>query len=120
MAIPRICSIPDCGKPVPSGAATIPFTQEQLRDLLHYDPETGGLTWKPRPEAMFASPKDAAKWNARFAGRGALTGVNADGYRKGTIWSIPCKAHRVIWIFVHGVEPLQIDHIDGDRLNKHR
>ena len=35
-------------------------SQEQLRELLHYIPETGELFWKERGEHLFPDPKRAA------------------------------------------------------------
>lgn len=38
-------------------------TQETLRQLLDYDPQTGALTWKPR------TGKWSSRWNKRYAGK---------------------------------------------------
>lgn len=117
MAGKHISPIPDSSKPAADSTGTRIPSQEELRALLHYNPETGALKWKPRPATMFANDRDAAKWNARFAGKEAFTSVNSDGYRGGTIWSVKHKAHRIIWMLVYGVAPNQIDHIDGNRIN---
>lgn len=88
-------------KPLPTAA--------ELRKLLAYDPETGLLTWKPRA----AGPQS---WNTRYAGAAALNCVHADGYRKGRIYKVLLRAHRVAWAVHHGSWPENhIDHINGDR-----
>lgn len=100
-------------KPLPS--------QEVLRQLLDYDPETGVLRWKERGLDLF---KDSGwgreyscrAWNARYAGEEAFTTVNSNGYRHGTIHGRFFSAHRVIWAHVNGHWPMgEIDHINGDR-----
>jgi hypothetical protein len=97
-----------------------PLSPAQLRLLLHYDPNTGVLTWRSRNEGLFADAKHSAArkckaWNSRMAGREAFTAVG-HGYLKGSILNRRYAAHRVAWAIVHGVWPSgQIDHINGNR-----
>ena len=91
---------------------------ETLRQLLDYDPETGILTWKPRPVEMFRNhdKRICATWNTRYAGKEAFGNVHPEGYKLGAIQSRYFKAHRIIWKFVTGQDPDgEIDHINGDR-----
>ena len=90
--------------------------QEVLRWLLRYDPETGALSWRPRPADMFGGDERACRWwNSRFAGKPALQHVGNHGYRKGSLFRRPVLAHRIIWKMLTGDEPESIDHINGDR-----
>lgn len=98
-------------KPLPS--------QEELRALLDYEPETGALAWKPRPAFLFApglypAERLASIWNARFAGEPAFTTTTPSGYHYSSIDSRKVYAHRVIWKLVTGDEPVEVDHINGD------
>lgn len=101
---------------------TITITGDGARELLEYDPETGAFKWKRRDSRHFAgtpgrtSSHAAANWNARYAGKPALTAKTCDGYLHGNIHNRRVKAHRVAWLVVHGEWPDgQIDHINGDR-----
>jgi hypothetical protein len=91
-----------------------PEDPKVLAALLRYEPETGLLFWKPRPESMFPTVRSAAIWNARFAGKEAFTAKVA-GYKHGCILYKKVRAHRVIWAMTHGEWPQDdIDHINGD------
>lgn len=94
-------------KPLPS--------QDYLRRLLDYDPETGKLYWLPRPESMFANRRSWILWSSSRQGKEAFTYISG-GYR---VSNLPgyggVKAHRIIWKMVHGDEPEFIDHINHDR-----
>lgn len=79
-------------------------SQEYLRSILNYDPETGALTWKHRPDMPDV-------WNARFAGQ-AAGGMKPGGYIHVGIDGQSYLAHRVIWAWMHE-DP-------GDRLVDHR
>jgi hypothetical protein len=72
---------------------------------MDYDPETGLLTWRPRGQPY---------WDARYAGKEALTGM-VDGYKRGKVNEVCVRAHRVIWAYVHGYWPENVDHINGVR-----
>lgn len=84
--------------------------QERLRSSLDYDPLSGALTWKHRPERSLS-------WNARLAGKPAFTHVGNRGYRVGCIDGVRRLAHRVVFKLVHGIEPPEIDHVDHNRAN---
>jgi hypothetical protein len=97
-------------------------TQQELRVLMDYDRKTGTLTWKARDISLFNDGGHSAehnrdKWNARWAGKEALAAVKGDGYKHGAIDGIYYASHRVIWKWVTGDDPIEIDHIDGDRIN---
>lgn len=97
-------------------------SQDDLKRLLRYEPSTGVLFWRKRTEEMFADTKGhsaahtCAQWNSRFAGKEALVKENI-GYRCGRLNYQYVLAHRVIWKLMTGQEPIEVDHIDGDRAN---
>jgi hypothetical protein len=81
------------------------LTREYLRTILHYDPETGVFTWLRPP-----SP------HPRMLGRPA--GCRSTGYTLIKIDGRKYKAHRLAWLYVHGVMPVSgIDHRDGNPFN---
>lgn len=91
-------------------------TPEELRQLLHYDADSGILYWRPRGRDMFKSERSYRSWNAKHAGREALASISAEGYKAGTILSGAAQAHRVAWAVYYGAWPSQqIDHINRVR-----
>ena len=79
------------------------LTQERLKERLHYNPETG----------VFTRVKTVR--NAVKVGDVAGT-IDHYGYRKIQIGGKIYSAHRLAWLYVHGVWPAnQIDHINGTR-----
>lgn len=78
------------------------LSHERLKQVLHYDPDTGIFTRKARIQG--------AKLGA-VAG-----GVGNDGYCRIRIGCIKYMAHRLVWLYVHGDFPVaDIDHINGSR-----
>jgi hypothetical protein len=97
-------------------ASRIMPSQDVLRQRLHYDPETGVLTFNHQSRECFASDGQFKQWNTRYGGKVA-------GRRVGKYWAISlykheCYAHRIIWKWMTGEEPsVIIDHIDRNELN---
>ena len=84
-------------------------TQARLRETLDYNPATGELTWKYRPDLK-------GSWNTKYAGKKALYYPHPKkGYRVGNIDGVRYMAHRIIWVWLYGTEPDSIDHINGVR-----
>lgn len=80
-------------------------TAQRLRELLHYDPETGVFTWRVR-------------LSNRVKVGGVAGTVNTWGRAQIAIARNFYYAHRLAWLHIHGEWPAQeIDHIDGDPLN---
>lgn len=96
---------------------TIPaLTAHRLRTLVTFNPQNGVFHWKRRSDDAFPSLASARSWNAKYAGREALTTFTSSGYRAGRIDGVRYPAHRVAWLFVHGEWPHgEVDHINGDR-----
>lgn len=80
------------------------LTVERLRELLEYDSSTGLLRWR-----ISRGPVRA----------GTITGsMVEDGYLRVSLDGTVYRAHRLVWLYVHGRWPVdQLDHIDGDRAN---
>lgn len=92
-------------------------SQQELLDLLSYCPLTGLLHWRRRPVESFSSLRIANSWNSRYAFQKAFTAVDKKGYSIGAINGINYRAARVIYKMVHGYEPDQVDHEDGNTQN---
>ena len=91
------------------------ISQEIVRELLDYDPETGKLTWRRRDRKWFKSDKDCAGWNTRYSDKEAFKTLVV-GYFRGSIQDKAYYAHRIIWLWMTGEWPEeQIDHINHDR-----
>lgn len=72
------------------------LTQDLLRELFDYDPETGYFNHKVPPAES--------------------NGKENQSYKQITIAGKPHRAHRLIWLWVYGEIPkgMVIDHINGD------
>jgi hypothetical protein len=90
------------------------LTAEYVRQILHYDPETGVLRWKERPREHFKTYGSWKTWNTRYSGDSAGR-VHRTGYVLIAIGNIDYLAHRLAWIWMTGEWPKEhIDHINGD------
>ncbi len=76
-------------------------TYERLKELLHYDPDTGVFTWRV--------------YRARSAKAGYIAGTpDRHGYCKIDILHRKYFAHRLAWLYMYGNFPVNaIDHING-------
>lgn len=78
-------------------------TQERLKELLRYDPETG----------LFVR----IKARGRLGKVGSIAGTDhKDGYKMIKIDSVLYLSHRLAWLYVYGVWPIDLlDHRNGVR-----
>ena len=95
-AIQNKHSVKDKPLPLPS--------KEVLRQLFSYNPETGLLTWRKRTSSR------------NYAGKEAGT-PHVAGYRVVMVNGVRYLTHRLIWKLVTGKDPVEIDHVDGNRAN---
>ena len=78
------------------------ITQEELKSLLSYDPETGEFTWLFSGKGKKKKIAGCLKKDSKYI----VIRINKKLY----------KAHRLAWLYVYGVFPvLDIDHINGIR-----
>jgi hypothetical protein len=75
-------------------------SQEELKALLSYDPETGEFRW----------------WTLSRGRRPGVIGCpTAGGYLRVRLKGQLHYLHRLAWLYVHGTWPAQhIDHVNGD------
>jgi len=96
----RVC----CNRQQREAGANAPkLTSADVRRLFRYDGQQ--LFWRERPSRNVDISKPAGR-------------VGSNGYRGIKVSGKSYLAHRLIWLYFHGVWPRhQIDHIDHDRLN---
>ena len=76
------------------------LTQERLKELLHYEPETGALTWivsRGRVRAGYV------------AGR-----TSSNTYQQVCIEGKRYLSHRLAFLYMTGMIPTEVDHKNGD------
>lgn len=85
------------------GSKKLKLTQDELKELLHYDPDTGVFTWK-------VSPTNNVKV-------GDVAGCRyPEGYIKVHFKGKPYRAHRLAFLYMTGEWPKdQVDHINHIR-----
>ena len=91
--------------------------RERLLLLFSLHPD-GRLFWNRRPRSDFGSQQAFSMWNTRYAGipagrvrsypyRTVIIRIDGDSY----------LAHRIIFYISTGLEPVEIDHKNGDSLD---
>lgn len=81
------------------------LTQEYLKTILDYNPDTGVFTWKVN--------RGTNKLKGDIAGSD-----NGRGYIAIQINKKKYKAHRLAWLYVYGTWPKKhLDHINGNRID---
>lgn len=82
-----------------------PCSQEKIKEVFDYNPETGDLIW-------------ASQFGSRAA-LGSVAGtVTSYGYKRIKILGKLHMAHRLVWLWYYGEWPKeQIDHVNGDKLD---
>ena len=79
------------------------ITHERLRELLHYDPESGVFTWLVRATKNIKIGDEAGDRDTH-----GYLAIRIDGKRY--------RAHRLAWLYMTGAWPVhEIDHINGIR-----
>ena len=80
------------------------MNQHVLKELLHYNLETGVFTWLVTPLKSRKKPGEQAGY------------INATGYLRIKINQIGYQAHRLAWLYVYGKWPENdIDHINHNK-----
>lgn len=80
------------------------ITQEELKRLLHYDPDTGLFTWLVRTGPNV------------YAGNIAGYLHKSTGYIRCTYDGQKYQSHRLAWLYTHGQYPSNLlDHINGNK-----
>lgn len=92
------------------------ITQEMLINLLNYNPETGDLSWKPRPLSAFPNKGTCASWNTRCAGK-VISCVDNLGYYMTSINNKNYHAHRLAFLIHNGYLPEVVDHKNRNKLD---
>jgi len=83
------------------------ITAELVRSLLNYNAETGLFTWRVYKGGGAPKIGEVA---------GHVRVGKKSGYLMIVIERVPCAAHRLAWLYVHGEWPrAEIDHINGVR-----
>lgn len=82
-------------------AKTESLTQQRLKEVLHYDSDSGVFTWAV---------------GRRKAAKGVVAGGFSDrGYLNICVDGVRYRAHRLAWLYMYGVYPKQIDHLNHVR-----
>jgi hypothetical protein len=85
-------------------------TEDELRKVLHCDPDTGVFTCRARPNKR-----------TRLRVGDVAGSVRLDGYRTITLNGRRHAEHRLVWFFTEGEWPRgQLDHINGNKGDNRR
>lgn len=86
--------------------AFMTITQEILKQKLHYNPDTGYFYWN-KTGGINAGDVAGCEYKMTSGKTYIIIGINRTRY----------LAHRLVWLYMHGFFPEEIDHIDGNGAN---
>jgi hypothetical protein len=86
-----------------------------VRSIFDYHPLTGALTWKDRTQDQFPTDGKHKALNQQFTGKEAGHVSGSTGYRMVSVNNQDYLVHRLIWLWVTGVEPNKVDHINQNK-----
>jgi hypothetical protein len=95
------------------------LTADQLRELLHYDPDTGLFRWREDIDHWRAGlPAGTEMRQSQRDTRYIVLGIGTTSERRYAYIGIRKavhRAHRLAWLYVYGEWPArELDHINGD------
>ena len=92
------------------------ITQEQLKELLGYDPKTGIFTWKitRNGKAYAGSIAGSVWWSRKRFGKEPS---DDNKYISIKVYGKIYAAHRLAFLYVHGYMPKEVDHKDNHGLH---
>lgn len=98
--VSRPGSTPNPGKLMEALSMKKKLTQERLKEVLHYDPDTGIFIW--------------INTKANRLNNGDVAGYKEpSGYIQIRVYGVLYKAHRLAWLYIYGYFPEHgLDHID--------
>lgn len=88
--------------------------REFIRERFHYDRHTGVLRWKTRPRKHFKTRRGWKSFNTQCAGK-IIGFANCYGHLVMSLNDEVSYLHRLIWKGMTGVDPDEIDHINGKK-----
>ena len=94
-------------------------SQSYLKACFAYDSDTGLLSWKKRPAKQGKTSHGGRIFSSRYASNEIKTkfeGRNTNYYQV-RLDGINHLVHRLVYKIIHGVDPLIIDHKDGNGQN---
>lgn len=93
------------------------FTQDYIKGLIEYNPDSGKAKWKERvlgKDLSGAERRGITAFNSARSGNDIVT-VDSRGYIVTSILGLKIALHRLIFIYMEGKEPVCCDHINGVR-----
>jgi hypothetical protein len=91
------------------------ITQEQLKTLIEYNPETGEFKYCENVDRDFYGDRSA--WVEANRDNSKIGTICRNGYRVIKIKGKSYKMHRLAWLITHGEWPDIIDHKNGNKLD---
>ena len=92
------------------------ISQEYLKSIINYNPESGAMTWKFRSPTSRKNKHFNAIWGGKEAGKTDVTKTGSK-YKRITIDKRSYATHRLAFLYMLGYFPVEVDHNDRDGLN---